>query len=461
MNTVQVLENVLRNIFYLKDIPYSLSEFASMFSMISFEKDETIVAEGEPGSCIYVLMSGKVLLSNKPSNSQDAVLQTLHSPNTFGEINLLENGKWLFTAKALDDVILYSMERSLFFEFLHSNPPVFDSLLSNLGVKIRQLEIRNMVLNNINTKLSNSPKEQEHNTPNEPPAKSTTKANNAVPAPGKAPASGINQVSAAEEQPAQEGNLAKRLEKILAATVRDNVHKEVETSKEMLYNKKTVCPLCQRSFESPKVLSKYIKVEKIDQDFCKHHRYADPLYYEVYVCPKCGFAYNDDIQNIRFKKETAETVSAQLSAFWGGDKVKDYCLERSLDDALETFLLAIYCLGNRPIKKSQLSMLHLKTAWLYRHKGDIDLENEYLNNSLENLAVSFEKESFTSTKGEINALYLLGVLSFKTGNFQGAAGWLERVLRHQARTAFPLIINQARDIWAEVRSTMREDKDNA
>lgn len=465
----QNLEDVLRGIYFLKDIPYSLHDLASKFSMTSFEKDAVIITEGNPGSCLYILMSGKVLLYSKSTRAEEMVMQTLQPPDNFGGTNLFEIGKWSFSAKALENSILYCLDRDLFMEFLQGNPLILNIVIATLGARIKQLELRNKILTNINAKLSSSRMEPEprlqHNASSNkttagitmPPGGITKTEHISTPPPVDVTAPGphLDTGKASDEQ----GNLAKRLEKIIAATARDNVVQHEEISKDMLYNKKNVCPLCHNSFESPKVLSKYVQVDKIDRDFCKHYKYADPLFYEIYVCPRCGFAFNEDILSMRLKKESAESITTQLSALWGEDMVKNYCQERSLDDALETFLLAIYCLGNRPIKKSQLSMLHLKTAWLYRHKGDSVLEKEYMVNSVENLSKSFEKESFSSVRGEINATYLLGVLNFETGDYHTAAKWLERVLRHKSRNAFPMIIDQARDVWAEVRTFLREEED--
>ena len=466
----------MRGISFLKNVPCSLQGLVNVFSMTPFKENSVITTEGEPGSCLYVLMSGKVLLFNKSSKEQEIVLQTLEPSDHFGEINLLEGEKWSFSAKALEDSILYCLDRDMFIEFLQGNPLVLASAIANLSSDARRLETRNKMLTNINAKLTSFRIENDQNPPQSASSTKTAAQNHLTadksismldsdqpyPAtPSDSPVSGNDRNPEGDKQPQQHADLANRLHKFLSASVQDGIHKKEQTiaTAEMLYNKKTVCPICQNKFESPKVLSKFVQVEKIDVDFCKHHKYADPLFYEIYVCPKCGFSFNEEIMSLRLTKTIAGDISAKLSDIWDGGDVKNYCRERSLDDALETFLLVQYCLADRPFKRSNLSMLLLKTAWLYRYKGDSKLEQEYLNHSMENLAISFEKESFTSVKGEMNALYLLGVLNFKAGDYHAAARWLERVLRHQSRHAFPLIVNQARDIWAEVRAMMRQEQE--
>ena len=471
-------EDILRGVFFLKDVPYSLQGLENVFSMTPFEENEIIVTEGELGLGYYVLLSGKVLLFNKSPDAGEVALQTLEPPHSFGELNLLDPEKWPFSAKALESSILCYLERNVFLEYIQGNPLFLSSIISNISAQLRRLEVRNKVLTNINAKLTMSRVEQEPNHLSPAPSRRTAGASHSDAdaaiadvnhelhqphaAAKAASVTGVNREPENNTQPSQSINLAKKLEQRLAETtpVQESVTQNKTTSSaEMLYNKKTVCPLCQAKFESPKVLSKYIQVEKIDQDFCKHHKFADPLNYEINVCPYCGYAFNEETMKIRLKKDLADEISANLSTFWGDDKVKNYCQERSVDDALETFLLTLYCLKSVPIKKSQLSLIHLKIAWLYRNKGEQALEQEYLNSSLENLTVSFEKESATSVRAEINSLYLLGVLNFQTGKYNASARWLERILRHKSKTAFPLIVNQARDIWAEVRAILREEKE--
>ena len=468
------LEDVLRDVSFLRGAPYSLQGLENAFSMAPFKENETIVTEGKAGSFFYILLAGKVLLYNKSPDGRETALQTLQPPKGFGELNLLAPEKWAFSAKALEDSILCCLDSNVFLEYLQKTPLLLPVIFANLGGQIRHLEIRNKVLTNINAKLS-APRPERDPRSAEPPGKAAGGDGAAYEA-GSVNDGGQPHPTAPGEsahhspgptgggEPTPEQNLANRLKQRLAETpsVQESfAPKEEASSAEMLYAKKTVCPLCQAKFESSKVLSKYIKVEKIDQDLCKHHKFADPLNYEINVCPYCGYAFNEETAKIRLRKDLADETKANLAAFWGADKVKDYCSERSLDDALETFLLALYCLRSVPIKKSQLSLLHLKIAWLYRHKGEQTLETEYLNSALENLTFSFEKESITSVRGEINTLYLLGVLNFQIGQYKTAARWLERILRHKSKTAFPLIVNQARDIWSEVRTALREEQEEA
>ncbi|MGE7905954.1 DUF2225 domain-containing protein [Peribacillus sp. NPDC094092] len=56
------------------------------------------------------------------------------------------------------------------------------------------------------------------------------------------------------------------------------------------------CLLCKQKSTTKKVRSRFVKVTKYDTDF--HPIYADPtvnaLYYNIFVCPHCGFSYSED-----------------------------------------------------------------------------------------------------------------------------------------------------------------------
>lgn len=60
-----------------------------------------------------------------------------------------------------------------------------------------------------------------------------------------------------------------------------------------LYRAKMTCPVCATKFESTRVRLGSILVQRIDDDFYQHYHSANnPLYYEMAVCPRCGFAFN-------------------------------------------------------------------------------------------------------------------------------------------------------------------------
>jgi len=246
--------------------------------------------------------------------------------------------------------------------------------------------------------------------------------------------------------------------------IKENVlgesEKKVENSidpKDMLYYVKTACPLCGKKFESPKVRSKYLHIKQVDKDYCKYYESINPLYYEVMVCPQCSFAYNEEIQkSIHMSDKQRQEIKSRLQTVLQDRSLKDYSGVRNLDQAIETFLLALFALEGRHAQSSKKGMLYLKIAWLYRYKNDETKELKYIEKALSSLTSAYEKEIFTDPQTEINTTYLIGALYFKTGNYQEAARWLDRVLRRQGKPALPAVVKQARELWVELRQELRK-----
>ena len=91
------------------------------------EENSPIFKEGDPGSCIFIIQSGTVLLSSVNSKNQ----KILQPGMIFGELALVKNNvKRTYDAKAMTNVSFYSLENSVFQDikanFIHKNPFKFE-----------------------------------------------------------------------------------------------------------------------------------------------------------------------------------------------------------------------------------------------------------------------------------------------------------------------------------------------
>ena len=94
---------------------------------IQVEENSVIFNEGDPGSCIFLIKSGTILLSSKNSKNQI----TLNQGTIFGELALVKNNvNRTYDAKAMTNSSFYSLEKSVFQEiesnFIHKNPFKFE-----------------------------------------------------------------------------------------------------------------------------------------------------------------------------------------------------------------------------------------------------------------------------------------------------------------------------------------------
>ncbi|MCG9966496.1 DUF2225 domain-containing protein [Pelotomaculum terephthalicicum JT] len=426
-----------------------------------FEENTDIFSEGDQGSSLYLIISGRVLIYSKSSTGQEMAIQTLEPSDIFGEMSLLDGGYRSACARTLEKSIVFSLERKDFLEFLDNNPKAAVTIIETLSKRLRQSNIRNKILIETNRKLSTQNNDQKQSAGNTP-GQATDEQQEQLAEEKKEYSIKADRAGMEErEESGFAGVLEQHLYEVEHSAEEDEkprVKKDTDL-REMLYNKKVVCPICNSKFESPKALSKYVQTTKMDYDFCQYYKNINPLFYEMIVCPICGFTFNEEILGMRLKKEQSEEIKSRLMTFWQENKLKDYSGVRTLEEAIETFLLAIYSLQGRPVKKSLMGMLFLKIAWLYRFKHEKVQERKYIEKALTSLSIAFESEDFSNVRSEINTAYLLGVLNMNSGNYREAAKWLDRVLRHPSKSMFPMVINQTRELWSDVRQKLREGKE--
>ncbi|UTR09127.1 DUF2225 domain-containing protein [Evansella sp. LMS18] len=185
------------------------------------------------------------------------------------------------------------------------------------------------------------------------------------------------------------------------------------------YDKKIICSLCGNAFTSKKIRSRAIRVEKAESDFCLQHKDStlNPVLYEIYVCPECGFAFNEQFDD-NLSAEAEEVFRLKISSNW---KKQSYGEERSYEEAAKTLKLALLSAEQTvqtPVVKAGLC---LRLSWLYRY-----MENEKEEARFQRHARSFYEVSYTEgdfknkSMTEITVLYLIGELSRRVGDKKGA-----------------------------------------
>lgn len=389
------LPRLLSRISYFKGLDEpTLGNLAGYGKFIKYPKDSFIFKQKEKGSSLYLIVLGRVKIIRVEEPNQIKV-NVLDKFNSFGELSFFDGDLREFTAVADTEVVLFYIERDFFKVFLKDNPESALSIIENLTLSLR--------------KEKSLPKQPEHDEMND----------------------------------------------LMEIPIEETVQKDSNANPEMdrmLYKKDFLCPCCAHKFATSKVRSRFIKVVKVDDDLCNHYESVNPLFYEILVCPKCGYSFHDE-NGGHIDSKTREEIYKRLPASW---RKKDYTGVRDIEQATESFKLAIACQMARRSKDSQKGMLYLKLGWLYRVLDDQKNENICISEAAKFLTSSFEKEQFADPKSEINVLYLIGVLNRKMGNYKEASLWLDRVLRHPMKDSFSGVVNRARESWQILRNEMKE-----
>ncbi len=220
------------------------------------------------------------------------------------------------------------------------------------------------------------------------------------------------------------------------------------------YTKKVKCPICNNHFTTIKVRINACIVTKKDEDFCIHYKDINPIFYEIFVCPTCAYAGSEN----SFQELGKNEVLKLKNAFSGRMVQRDFCKERNLNDALDSYKLALYTANIKDAKDSTIAGIALKIAWMYRYMND-KRELQFIQHALDHYLIAYEKEQLPiGNLSEIKLMYLIGELYRRVANYNEAIIWLNRVVSSPERHSSPIIERLARTQWM----TLREDiKSNA
>jgi uncharacterized protein (DUF2225 family) len=220
---------------------------------------------------------------------------------------------------------------------------------------------------------------------------------------------------------------------------------------EPLYQVKVECAYCNASFQTSRVRPSFKKATQTDTDFCVHYKDTNPDFYVVRVCPLCGYASTENATT-KFTSEQRQAVQERVSNNWS---FKDYGNERSWDDAMHTYKLALVCAQLRNEKGRVVAGLLHHIAWLYRYKQDEQQEKRFLQFALDAYTTVLETE--TAELNNARLMYLIGELSRRLKNYMVAVKWFSRVINDKKITDAGMI-RASRDQWAATREDMLADK---
>jgi CRP/FNR family cyclic AMP-dependent transcriptional regulator len=108
-----------------------------------YRKSEVIFEEGSTGSEMYLIHSGRVLLSVQQNETQQTPLVVLNPGDFFGEMALVDDSPRSVTASAVeDDTELIVMDRARFMFMVRQQPEFALSLMHTLCRRLRDMDKR-------------------------------------------------------------------------------------------------------------------------------------------------------------------------------------------------------------------------------------------------------------------------------------------------------------------------------
>ena len=236
-----------------------------------------------------------------------------------------------------------------------------------------------------------------------------------------------------------------------------------------LFMKSYVCPVCDNKINSATVKAGSARMIGQDWDLRPIHKDIDVQKYDVLHCNKCGFAVLKRYFGV-LPKPHKELILKKISEQYQPiaepvGKVLTY------DEALTRYKLALVCAAIRQVHDSELGLITLKIAWLYRAQrlalGDDyesltkaerikynafeDSEEKYLKKAMDYLIKARQTEEPPIAGMNETAIdFLLASLCGHFGKFDDAARLVSGIL--QSKQSSSSQKDRARDMLDEFKS---------
>ena len=240
--------------------------------------------------------------------------------------------------------------------------------------------------------------------------------------------------------------------------------------KDFIFDKKVECPICGNSFTSKVVKTGRSRFIGTDMDLRPRYTGIDTVKYDVYMCPKCGYAaVAREFTNMtpRQKQTLKDEVCSKFQGMPEADDIYTY------DNAIVRYKMALLSAIKKPAKLSECAFLCLKLAWLYGGVKESlcpDDDVDSLPDNVKEIVESSQKEEtnyireayygFTEalTKeyppvcgmDEVTINYLMSVLAYKNGDYDDASKYGYSVLTSRSATA--KIKDKERDLMDKLKS---------
>jgi CRP/FNR family cyclic AMP-dependent transcriptional regulator len=143
----------LRSVPLFASLDYDATrELRSLLMVSDFKPGSPLFRSGDKGDAMYLIETGRVLISVKDTDGNEVTLAELAGGDFFGEMAILDGQARSADATVLEDARLAVLSRKNFNSFVRSNPDVALEMLSAITHRLRRTDelLRQRVSRNAN-----------------------------------------------------------------------------------------------------------------------------------------------------------------------------------------------------------------------------------------------------------------------------------------------------------------------
>jgi CRP/FNR family cyclic AMP-dependent transcriptional regulator len=137
------LNNALRQVSLLESLENSQIDYlVKVGKRITLSSGERLFRKGDPGSCMYVILAGRIQIYMESSEGEVAMLGVLDRGQFFGEMALLDREKRSASALTLTPCVFFTLDRAAFLNLIAAYPELLTRLLGVLTERLRRTDER-------------------------------------------------------------------------------------------------------------------------------------------------------------------------------------------------------------------------------------------------------------------------------------------------------------------------------
>lgn len=133
-----------------------LAELAAKLQRRRFEHDQIIFHKNDPGSTLYIIISGKVKIALPSSEGENVLVALLSTGDFFGELSLFDGEPRSATSIATEATDILTLDRDDLLNYLTENPKASAAILAELSIRLRRTDelLSDAAFCNLSTRLS-------------------------------------------------------------------------------------------------------------------------------------------------------------------------------------------------------------------------------------------------------------------------------------------------------------------
>ncbi len=213
-----------------------------------------------------------------------------------------------------------------------------------------------------------------------------------------------------------------------------------------IFETEVTCPICNHNFSGTRMRESRMVTSNITSEFRTIYNDFEPLWYYIWVCPNCSFAY----PHKQFTKVPRRSINRLQSKMTGKQTPSlTFSPRRTLNEVFSSYYLALKTYEAVGALPQQFGNLWMRLVWLYEDANC----NQWVDKAAENSLAYFEEALITSERSEAGdqKLYILmAELNLRLGSNNKGLDYLLQAVN--LRQGIERYRRQAADKIQDIRS---------